>query len=77
MRCVRLPTERSCAVGALSFRKNRTMVHGFAEDGNHAWVQKLDVSKIDFGKGKRMLVKGGQFDSTYNITVPVTDSART
>jgi len=46
-----------------------------AEDCNHAWVQKLDVSRVGFGKGKRMLVKGGRFNAKYNITVPSTDPA--
>ncbi len=41
-----------------------------AEACNHAWVKKLDLSKVDFGKGKRMIVKGGRFDAKYNITVP-------
>lgn len=40
------------------------------ESCRHAWVKKLDLSKVDFGKGKRMLVRGGRFDSKYNITVP-------
>ncbi len=44
-----------------------------AEACNHAWVKKLDLSKVDFGKGKRMIVKGGRFDAKYNITVPDTD----
>jgi hypothetical protein len=46
-----------------------------AEDCNHAWVKKLDVSKVDFGKGKRMIVKGGRFNSKYNITVPIPEPA--
>ena len=41
-----------------------------AESSRHAWVKKLDLSHVEFGKGKRMLVKGGRFDSKYNITVP-------
>ncbi len=41
-----------------------------AESCQHVWVKKLDLSKVDFGKGKRMLVRGGRFDSKYNITVP-------
>jgi Transcriptional regulator, AbiEi antitoxin, Type IV TA system/Transcriptional regulator, AbiEi antitoxin N-terminal domain len=45
-----------------------------AESSQHAWVKKLDLSKVDFGKGKRMLVKGGRLDSKYNITVPDTDT---
>ncbi len=46
-----------------------------AEDCHHAWVQKLDVSKVNMGKGKRMLVKGGRFNAKYNLTVPSTDPA--
>jgi hypothetical protein len=42
----------------------------FAERHNHAWLQKLDRSGIDLGKGKRMLVRGGKLDTKYNITVP-------
>ena len=41
-----------------------------AESCQHPWVKKLDLSKVDFGKGKRMLVRGGRLDSKYNITVP-------
>lgn len=41
-----------------------------AESHNHAWVRKLELSKVDFGKGKRMIVKGGRLDTKYNITVP-------
>jgi hypothetical protein len=46
-----------------------------AENCKHAWVQKVDLSKVDFGKGKRALVKGGRFDSKYKITVPNTETA--
>ena len=47
-----------------------------AESCQHAWVKKVDVSKVDFGKGKRMLVRGGRFDPKYNITVPHTETAQ-
>jgi hypothetical protein len=36
----------------------------------HDWLQTLKTDGINLGKGKRMLVKGGVFDSTYQITVP-------
>lgn len=42
----------------------------FADRHRHAWLKKLDRAAIDLGKGKRMLVKGGKFDRTYQITVP-------
>ncbi len=41
-----------------------------AEACNHAWVKNLDLSKVCFGQGKRMIVKGGRLDTKYNITVP-------
>lgn len=41
-----------------------------AEGCRHPWVKKLDLSGVNFGKGKRMLAKGGRLDSKYNITVP-------
>ena len=44
-----------------------------AEACNHAWVKKLELSKVNFGKGKRMIVKGGRLDAKYNITVPDTN----
>jgi len=47
-----------------------------SESCRHAWVKKLDVSKVNFGKGKRMLVRGGRFDSKYNITVPDAGTGR-
>jgi len=48
-----------------------------AENCKHLWVRKVDLSKVDFGKGKRTLVKGGRFDSKYNITVPNTETGGT
>jgi hypothetical protein len=42
----------------------------FAERHEHAWLKKLDRKKIDLGHGKRMLVRGGKLDPTFNITVP-------
>ncbi len=41
-----------------------------AETCNHAWVGKLDLTRVDFGEGKRLIVKGGRFDKKYRITVP-------
>ena len=41
-----------------------------AENCKHPWAGKVDLSKVDLGKGKRALVKGGRFDAKYQITVP-------
>jgi len=48
-----------------------------AENCKHAWVGKVDLAKVDFGKGKRTVVKGGRFDPKYKITVPNTETAGT
>jgi len=42
----------------------------FADRHRHAWRSRLDVSRIDLGSGKRVLVKGGKLDPKYHITVP-------
>jgi hypothetical protein len=41
-----------------------------AEKCGHAWVDKLDISKIRLGSGKRLIVRGGRLDPKYQITVP-------
>ncbi len=40
-----------------------------AEKAGHAWVQYLDLKKVDFGSGKRSLVEKGVYVSKYQITV--------
>ena len=42
----------------------------FAERHRHPCLKKLDRKDIDLGHGKRMLVRGGKLDKTFNITVP-------
>jgi len=41
-----------------------------AEKHGHSWVSELDVSRFDLGKGKRMIIPKGHFDTKYRITVP-------
>jgi hypothetical protein len=48
-----------------------------AESHEHAWLSKVDVSKVDLGKGKRMIVSNGRYDPKYRITVPVDREAMT
>jgi len=50
--------------------KVKRLFFWFADRHSHAWLQKLDRTGIDLGKGKRMLVRGGKLDTKYNITVP-------
>jgi hypothetical protein len=42
----------------------------FAVRHQHTWLKKLNRKDIDLGHGKRMLVRGGKLDPTFNITVP-------
>ena len=41
------------------------------EKHEHTWVQKVDLSNVYFGEGKRSIVKNGKLDKKYNITIPV------
>lgn len=42
----------------------------FAKRHHHAWLAKLDTSRVDIGAGKRVLARGGKLDPQYLITVP-------
>lgn len=42
----------------------------FADRHAHQWNQYINHNDIDLGSGKRVIVKGGKLDKTYNITVP-------
>jgi len=44
-----------------------------AREQNHAWYLHIDKGKIDLGKGKRQIGKGGILDEEYLITVPGRD----
>ena len=41
-----------------------------AETAGHAWSKRLDLSRIDLGRGKRQIYKGGRLNHKYGITVP-------
>jgi hypothetical protein len=51
--------------------KVKRLFLAMAERHGHPWVSELDLSPIDLGKGKRMLVPGGRYDKKYRITVPL------
>lgn len=73
---LRAPVVRSLLELCASVKVKRVFMV-LAESSGHAWAKKLDLSKVDFGKGKRVLVRGGRFDSKYNITVPNSEIGRT
>jgi hypothetical protein len=41
-----------------------------ADQHKHPWLENINGSNIDFGKGKRLIVSNGILDKAYNITVP-------
>lgn len=51
--------------------KVKRLVMALAEEFNHPWVKRVSLSKVDFGEGKRVLVKGGRLHPKYHITLPV------
>lgn len=53
-----------------SIKVKRLFFH-LAEKVNHQWFAKLNVEKVNLGKGKRMVFKSGRLDPKYQITVPV------
>jgi len=52
-----------------SVKVKRLFLH-LAETSGLPWFSKLDLHRVDLGRGKRVIVKGGQFDTKYQITVP-------
>ncbi|MFQ5471202.1 MAG: type IV toxin-antitoxin system AbiEi family antitoxin domain-containing protein [Gammaproteobacteria bacterium] len=42
----------------------------FSDRHAHSWLKRIDRDQVTLGKGKRMLVRGGKLDPTYQITVP-------
>jgi Transcriptional regulator, AbiEi antitoxin, Type IV TA system/Transcriptional regulator, AbiEi antitoxin N-terminal domain len=50
--------------------KTKRLFLWFAERHAHAWVKRIDVSRVELGRGKRVLVKDGRLDARYQITVP-------
>ncbi|NLD36720.1 MAG: hypothetical protein GX654_07625 [Desulfatiglans sp.] len=56
--------EKCCSI------KVKRLFMFMAEKHEHTWLSKLNTSKIDMGKGKRMIVTQGRYDRKYMITVP-------
>jgi hypothetical protein len=50
--------------------KVRRLFLFLAEECNHSWIKKLNLSRLSLGKGKRVIQKNGVFNAKYGITVP-------
>ena len=64
------PKRTSRLLGECRNIKVKRLFLWFAERHGHPWLEHLDRDRIDLGKGKRMLVRGGKLDPKYQITVP-------
>ena len=38
---------------------------------NHPWFKRLNLERIDFGKGKRVVGEGGHYNAKYQLSLPV------
>lgn len=52
------------------FVKVKRLFLYLSERAAHPWFSRLKLSKIDLGKGKRMIAVNGMLDNKYRITVP-------
>lgn len=54
--------------GCTSVKTKRLFMHA-AERANHSWLKRLDLSKVDFGSGRRTIHAGGRLDKKYDLVV--------
>ena len=54
--------------GCTSVKTKRLFMHA-AERANHSWLNHLDLSKVDFGSGRRTIHAGGRLDKKYDLVV--------
>ena len=52
-----------------SIKVKRLFLH-LSELFNHPWLPGLDLTKINLGKGKRVLAQGGKYFSKYKLSLP-------
>ena len=64
------PTLINALLSACTQVKAKRLFLWFATRHNHPWLKSLDISKVNLGSGKRVIVTGGVFDKQYQITVP-------
>ncbi len=69
LRNLRPALTQSLLEACTSIKVKRLFLH-LAEETGQPWFSELHPEKIELGKGKRVIGKGGHFDSKYNISVP-------
>ncbi len=60
---------QSLLEACLSYKAKRLLLY-LAEYFQHPWVQEIDLSRVDLGKGKRVIAGGGHYNDKYKISVP-------
>jgi hypothetical protein len=50
--------------------KAKRLFGWFATRHAYAWVKRIDWDLVDFGSGKRLIIKAGCYDKQWRITVP-------
>ena len=63
------PKEVQKLLEACTSIKVKRLFLFLADKAGHSWFNYMDVDKIDLGKGKRSIVKGGTYIPKYQITV--------
>jgi hypothetical protein len=64
------PARTSRLLAACRSYKVKRLFLALAHRHEHAWLKHLDLSAVDLGRGKRMLVPGGKLDKRFKITLP-------
>jgi len=52
-----------------SYKAKRLLLY-LAEHFKHQWALEIDLSRVDLGKGKRVIAGGGHYNAKYKISVP-------
>ena len=63
------PTDMQELLENCSSIKVKRLFLYMSERAGHTWLKRLDLNKIDLGKGVREIVKGGTLDKKYNIII--------
>lgn len=50
--------------------KAKRLFLALADQHRHAWLAHVDLTHVDLGRGKRVLVRGGKLNAKYQITLP-------
>ena len=66
---LRPPLVQDLLLNCNSVKVKRLFMY-LAERLAYPWVEKLDPSRVDFGRGNRSIVAHGMLDKKYRITVP-------